>query len=176
MARKKYFKHGDPTMGTWFSVEMYESMTEDQKADWTPSDEVEDNPVPGEVTEFMKKPSIKLDTDKDLVNAKAEIGRLEAFLGEKFPEKSIHAKEFIGNPVDLAISLLTDPCCKDKKLPEPKIAENPEELLDPFKGKSPEEKKKFYQEELTKAGIKFNHNLGLPKLEILYNKTFQSKK
>jgi len=63
MAKKKYYRNGNPEHYTYFDSEMFDSFTEDQKKNWVSADDIEEHPVPDEVKNFMEQPKIRPDDD-----------------------------------------------------------------------------------------------------------------
>ena len=84
MARKKYYRNGDPLYYTYFNDRTWDSMTEEQKALWTPADDIEEQAIPQEVTEFMKEPKVspRMTEDKTIKSQEKEIEDLKRQLNE----------------------------------------------------------------------------------------------
>jgi len=178
MARRKYFKHGNPEYGTWWNDSQWEGMTADQKKNWVPSDEIEEHPVPKEVTDFMKQPQANPNDDLARIEPMAkDMQKLTDYIVKEFPDH-----KFTGNVVDDTISIIK------KHIPEtPEIPEAPTEELGKITTTGEEEKtdspfnfdptdRDFLKTELTKLGVEYDKRLSTKRLTKLYEETIAKNK
>lgn len=172
MARKKYYRHGNPEHFTYFNNEVWNTMTEEQKKNWVPEDEIEDQPVPEEVKDFMEEPRVDPNDDlgetkgnglkglkAEIKQLKYEIQKLRDFFLNELPDE-IHYESAVDNAIELIRKL---------KFNLPVDLREPQEeplSFDPTD-------RNFLKTELTKLGIEYGSRMPTKKLAELYDKTLK---
>jgi len=149
--RKKYFKHGNPELYKYFTEATWKNMTAPEKEMWTPADEHEPAPIPGEVLNFKKENQTAISNDAEIAKLRETISQLEAE-NKELRESNSALKEEINQ------CKTKDPaCCKDQK---------PETTTEKVTPMTEEEEKNIIKEELRKLGVNFHPATGLEKLKI----------